>query len=56
MFLSMSAKIKAEMEEAKKENDLDFSDEKLITWKARTAGLTRSPEYVTITRQFSVVK
>ena len=34
MFLSMSAKIKAEMEEAKKENDLDFSDEKLITWKS----------------------
>ncbi len=34
MFLSMSAKIKAEMEEAKKENDLYFSDEKLITWKS----------------------
>ncbi len=34
VFLSMSATIKAEMEEAKKENDLDFSDEKLITWKS----------------------
>lgn len=34
VFLAMSSKIKAELEEAKKENDLDFSDEKLITWKS----------------------
>lgn len=34
VFLATSAKIKAELEKAKKENDLDFSDEKLTAWKS----------------------
>ena len=34
VFLATSVKIKAELEKAKKENDLDFSDEKLTAWKS----------------------